>query len=373
MIPSRSRFRVRTGIRSAYVLLASLLLARPLWAQQPAPTDTMYLHAHGLVSRGQGAQGRALVDSLLLATPPGTPAYAEGLFWRAVTASKVEDAERDYLRIVIEFPLSPRAEDALIRLAELEMMRGDRTRAQRHLQRLIIEHPNGASRARASYWLARVFFEGNDLPRACNELNVARARAAPNDVELRNQVDYQAQRCVGVNVVVAPPQAPAPTSGIASQGQAPPVTAPTGGGLLPGPGAAAATAGAGAGTTATGTAATGTAGAAPSAAPPVAQPAPPRTPPATSADARPATSAPARRGAPEFTVQVAAFPSRAAADSFMETLRAKGYDVRVWGTDAPFRVRIGRYATRAEASAIAQELRTRMISKDAFVAEAEVR
>ena len=51
----------------------------------------------------------------------------------------------------------------------------------------------------------------------------------------------------------------------------------------------------------------------------------------------------------------------------------KGYDVRVWGTDAPFRVRIGRYATRAEASAIAQELRTRMISKDAFVAEAEVR
>jgi cell division protein FtsN len=72
-------------------------------------------------------------------------------------------------------------------------------------------------------------------------------------------------------------------------------------------------------------------------------------------------------------VQVAAFPTKAAADSFMESLRTKGYDVRVWGTDAPFRVRIGRYATRAEASAIAQELRTRMISKDAFVAEAEVR
>ena len=72
-------------------------------------------------------------------------------------------------------------------------------------------------------------------------------------------------------------------------------------------------------------------------------------------------------------MQVAAFPTRAAADSFMESLRARGYDVRVWGMEAPFRVRVGRFATRAEAAAIAQELRTRMISKDAFVAEAEVR
>jgi cell division protein FtsN len=72
-------------------------------------------------------------------------------------------------------------------------------------------------------------------------------------------------------------------------------------------------------------------------------------------------------------VQVAAFPTKAAADSFMETLQTKGYDVRVWGTEYPFRVRIGRFATRAEAAAIAQELRSRMISKDAFVTEAEVR
>ena len=72
-------------------------------------------------------------------------------------------------------------------------------------------------------------------------------------------------------------------------------------------------------------------------------------------------------------MQVAAFPTKAAADTFVESLRAKGYDVRVWGTEYPFRVRIGRYATRAEATTIAQELRSRMISKDAFVTEAEVR
>ena len=70
---------------------------------------------------------------------------------------------------------------------------------------------------------------------------------------------------------------------------------------------------------------------------------------------------------------MAAFPTQAAADKFRESLAAKGYDVRVWGTEAPFRVRVGRFATRAEANALAGELRSKMIAKDAWVVEAEVR
>ena len=318
-----------------------------------------------MVSSGQGEAGRALVDSLLGAAQPGTAAYAEGLFWRAVMAKRSEDAERDYLRIVIEFPSSPRAEDSLIRLAELEMMRGDRMRAQRHLQRLIVEHPNGPSRARASYWLARVFFEGNDLPRACNELNVAKARSSAADVELRNQVDYQAQRCVGVDLAVAPP-VPAPAA------NAPAVGTSAAGGLPPAPPGA--------------TAGVGTSASNPAAVPPpvnrpvVTMPpaAPASTPPArtsteptTPPPSLPAT--PAASTARAYSVQAAAFPTRAAAISFMETLRAKGYDVRVFGTESPFRIRIGRFATRAEATALAKELQTKMISRDAWVVEAEVR
>jgi hypothetical protein len=57
----------------------------------------------------------------------------------------------------------------------------------------------------------------------------------------------------------------------------------------------------------------------------------------------------------------------------MEGLKEKGYEVRIWGTVSPFRVRIGRFATRAEASALAAELRAKMISRDAWVTEAEVR
>ncbi len=359
MIPMH-RFAAPSLILKTLALIAVLGPVAAYAQQTPAPEDTIFRHAHRLVSQGQGVAGRALIDSLLTAATPGSPAYAEGLFWRAVTAVRAEDAERDYLRIVIEHPLSARAEDALIRLAELEMMRGDRTRAQRHLQRLIIEHPNGPSRARASYWLARVFFEGNDLPRACNELNVARARAAVGDVELRNQVDYQAQRCVGVAVVMPSPQAPAPAS------------TPT---------------------TATASVTPPPAAAVPVVAPPTnppastaAQPPPPpqtpvtQAPPPAAVPSQPVSSTPPPRTAPSsgrstaaYSVQVAAFPTEAAADKFREALAAKGYDVRVWGAEAPFRVRIGRFATRAEATAMAQELRGKMISKDAWVVEAEVR
>jgi cell division protein FtsN len=48
-------------------------------------------------------------------------------------------------------------------------------------------------------------------------------------------------------------------------------------------------------------------------------------------------------------VQVAAFPKVRDATALSEVLEQRGYSVRVFGDKAPFRVRIGRYATREEA------------------------
>jgi hypothetical protein len=59
--------------------------------------------------------------------------------------------------------------------------------------------------------------------------------------------------------------------------------------------------------------------------------------------------APAASGAPEFSVQVAAYTARQDATSLAANLRGRGFDVRVVGDKAPYRVRIGRYATRADA------------------------
>jgi cell division septation protein DedD len=59
---------------------------------------------------------------------------------------------------------------------------------------------------------------------------------------------------------------------------------------------------------------------------------------------------PAAASAQEFSVQVAAYTARQDAASLADNLKGRGLDARVVGTKAPYRVRIGRYATKAAAS-----------------------
>ncbi len=319
-----------TRFRTPLLLLA-LAAALPVagGAQQAdsAVTDTMFLRARRLVADGNGAAGRALADSLLSAATPGTLRYAEALFWRASVAPTAAAAERDYRMLSIEYPLSPRAEDALLRLAQLELARGDRDLALKHLERLTLEHPASASRARASYWRSRVLFEGGNVPRACAALADAQAHVGVGDVELRNQVEFQSRRCLGVDTtVVAEVPRPAPPV------RETPVPAAT--------------------------------------TPPVTRPA---TPAPASTTPRPTTATPTRTAATSlpYTVQVAAFPGRTQADQFRDRLVARGLEARTVPAGQVFRVRVGRYATRSAANTVAQDLRARKIAGDAFVTEAE--
>ena len=88
------------------------------------PIDPVFVRAQTLVSDGNGAAGRALIDSVIAATPPMAPLYPQALFWRATLASNAADAESDYKHIVVDYPLAPQAADALLRLAQLELARG---------------------------------------------------------------------------------------------------------------------------------------------------------------------------------------------------------------------------------------------------------
>ena len=116
-----------------------------------------------------------------------------------MVAATAADAERDLRRIIIEYPLSPRNEDALLRLAQLEMTRGDNDQALAHLQRLVIDHPTSPSRARASFWMARVYFDKNQTPAACRSLADAAHNTSAAQVEQRNQIDFWMQRCHGMD------------------------------------------------------------------------------------------------------------------------------------------------------------------------------
>src|SRR3954468_6871642 len=173
-------------------------------------TDPVFVRAQAMVSDGNGAAGRALIDSVIAATPPFAPLYPQALFWRASLAASAADAESDYKHIVVDYPLAPQAADALLRLAQLELARGDRDGALVHLQRIQRDYPRSKSLARASYWTARVLFEKNDVPNACVANAKALAQADSGEIELRNQIQYQGQRCPSVVTADANTHPPAP-------------------------------------------------------------------------------------------------------------------------------------------------------------------
>ncbi|HUR91319.1 MAG TPA: SPOR domain-containing protein [Gemmatimonadaceae bacterium] len=299
--------------------IAALLLAAATTSVSAQSTSSaVYARAQTLVSEGQGAEGRALVDSMYRISAPSSNERAEALFWRASLAAAAADAERDYRAIVVDHATSPRVEDALLRLAQLELARGDRAAALRNLQRLAAEFPNSRQRARTSYWTARVLFDNNDIAAACAANADALARSA-GDIELTNQIQYQQQRCRGV--VAASPTSDSTRPAVQTR---PPLSAP-----------------------------------------PV-----PRdvTPSIPLERPIPVAATPASR---TYSVQVAAANTRAIAQSIVNRMAGRGYQARIDGTAAPFRVRVGRYATRAEATRALAAMKAKGI--DGFVATIEAR
>lgn len=299
--------------RTLLALAGITVLSFRAGAQSPAdsvPTDSIYLRARRLVAEGNGAEGRRLVDSMV-ARPGVEPAqYAEALYWHASLAATAADAERDYRQLIVEYPLHARTEGALLQLAQLEMTRNDRPPAIAHLQQFLRDFAGSAQRGRAGFWLARLWFDQGDLPRGCAALRNARAAIAPDDAELRNQVDFYASRCSDVPDVAVPAHDSAMVS--------PPTVVPP-------------------------------------ATKPAVQP-----PPAVVEAPLPR---PRTQGAkPSYAVQVAAFATRPDADALVKKLAKRGLESHVVGTSKPFRVRVGNFATRAEAVKMQATLKKRGIS-----------
>ena len=374
--------------RWAYLHGALLSCAATLAAAQAPlrPTDPVFVRAQTLVSDGNGAAGRALIDSVIKATSPTARLYPEALFWRASLASNAADAESDYKHIVVDYPLAPQAEDALLRLAQLELARGDREGALNHLQKIPRDYPRSKSLARASYWTARVLFEKNDIPKACAANANALAQAGDAEIELRNQIQYQGQRCPPPAVVVAAAPKPigdvSPSSPVASTSASstPPsmVTSPPPSSAAP---AASSTVAEKVAVTDTVTAIASTPP------PPIPQTQRPK-PPAQANDTKPSIIDPSKSPAnvgekppakgpvssspsSSYSVQVAAYKQKSEADKLTSSLVKRGYEARIDVDAAWFRVRIGRYATSKEAEDALKRIKAKQM--DGFVVRAPER
>jgi cell division septation protein DedD len=330
--------RSRIILALAVAISIAPIAALPAGAQATPPAVTssadsialmVYRRAQRLVNDGQGSEGRALVDSMLNAADPRSPAEAEALYWRAMLAESWDMAQRDYLRIMIEHERSPRAGVAMLRLAQGELARGDRDAAVRYLERLVREAPESPARAEAGLWHGRILVERGEGNAGCAMLRNSRALVPPGALELENQYNFLLQACPEVGAVVgaAPPTPPQSTPPVSS-GATPPATPPA-------------------------------------QTPAVSQP---PTAPATPAPVAPSpgASAPAAGGA--WSVQVAALGTRSEADALVSRLKARGYEARVDGTAAPFRVRFGRFPSMSAAAAAMNGYKTRERA-DAFVVE----
>lgn len=74
----------------------------------------------------------------------------------ARTFMHADSAQDHYLTIVLNYPTSKPAPEALLRLAQADAMRGDTTRALGYLERLLANYPNSDQLQLARQWQARL-------------------------------------------------------------------------------------------------------------------------------------------------------------------------------------------------------------------------
>lgn len=288
---------------NAALLNAQSGVANTVAANTPsAALSQAVTRARALVEQGNGAEARIVLDSLVQASPLASIDLAEALFWRAAMAEKINDAERDWKRLTIEAPLSPRTPEALLRLGELDLLRGHPAEARPYFERVVREFPDSNRVSRGTIWIVRSYFDERNMPKGCETLSGLNISQVPEG-ELRLQANELQRRCE--SVVTSANTAVANTASNTASNNA-----------------------------------SNTADTAP-AAKPVAE--------------KPAANTPASSA--KFSVQLAAFNTRSEAQALVTRLKRSGIEARVDGTAKPFRVRTGRFNTRAQADAALAKLK----------------
>jgi cell division septation protein DedD len=324
--------------RQLCVLTFALFVAAPVATvlAQGTAQDSLVVRVQRLAENGNAVAGRALADSALGAAKAGSPQYAEALFARAAVAPSPDSARKDYLRIVVDYSMSPREEDALLRLAQMEISHGDRAVARQYLERLALEHPEGPSRAEGAYLLGGTLIEAGEVLPGCASLAEAKRHVAPGNVELANQINYRALPCAAAQHAADSARADSVEKVVKADSLA----------------------------------RVDSIARARAAAKKKAKPAPTKATKATKSTttARTPSAASAAAKHSGWSAQVAAYDTQGAADRLAKSLKDRGYDARV-SAEKPFRVRVGWFTHRDEAAALVAKLKAAKL--DAIVVEAE--
>lgn len=323
-------FALRPVLYALRPLLLFALLAPTLAAQ----TDPRLVAIVRQSQEGAGDSARAALAKLLDSTPAGDPLIPQILFVAAVTAPTAQEMQRNLQKITVEHALSTWADDALLKLAQLEYASGNLPGSARSLERVRSDYPSSPLIGLTAFWAARTYFDMRQQQTACEWVRHGLGRAASGS-EVRGQLVFFAQRCPTIRAAdLVPP--PATDSGGGPRDTIRLAAAPV----------------------------RDTAAAAP---PPQAQvpapaPAPVTTSPPPAANAGVASNPPAAaaaqpRGPRMVRIQVVAASTQAMADDAVRRLRAMNVESRIVPEGGLLKVRAGAYATRAAAQAALPRIR----------------
>lgn len=301
-----------TGRLSA--ALASVLVAIAAGpAALPAQSDARVLAAVRLAQDGRIDSARTSLAALEKSVSPADSSFAQVLYAQGLVAPTVDDARQRLQRVVSEYPLSAWADDAVVRLAQLEYANGDPAAAARQLEKFHGDYAASPLFPTAAVWAGRSLLRAKDSLAGCRWVSEGLGRVG-QDAATRRELAKLASACgskaVAVRDTVKPSVVQADTA--LPKAVAPVATAPV---TVP-----------------------------PPAAPTVAKPE--STPP------------PAR--VPAWRVQVIAAKTPAEADAQLLRAKRAGFDAIVVREGDFHKVRVGSYASRADAVAAAARVKAKL-------------
>jgi cell division septation protein DedD len=283
--------------------MAAGLMFAPMLAR--AQSDARLVDAVHLAQEGHSDSARGIVSKLLGVTAPTDSLYPEILYTQAMVANDAGEMRTQLQRIAVEYGGSAWADDALLRLVQMDYATRNLSGAARNLEKLRADYPASPLLPQASYWAGRVYFDQSNPTLACRWLSEGMSQAQGN-IELQNQLQFLHQRCTGLAAGATdsarPPRDSTRKMAADSTKRRRDSTS-----------------------------------AAPAAAPPAAP-----------------------TGKPVYRVQIAAVGSRAAAEAAERKVKALGLTVITVQDKHLYKVRAGQYNTRAEAQAAAAGLKVKL-------------
>lgn len=185
--------RMKTLVLALGFLTLPSLVSNRLAAQ----TNPRLVAVVRLAQEGLADSARGIVRRALAAAEPSDSLYPEILFTAGLVAATEFDRRISLRRVIVEYSTSEWADDALLLMGQVEYANSNPGAALAQFSRLLADYPNSSLVAVAAFWGARAAGDLDNGPEACRIADLGLS-SATDDVEVKNQLQYQRQRCAAL-------------------------------------------------------------------------------------------------------------------------------------------------------------------------------